>query len=418
MRKTEPVVLQENKMWGRMIALSGVLFFVFLGDAILSDWVPTYLQEALGGSLIMGLIMSFSSLVGLVADLLLPQLFKHASSRRLMTVAIGASLTFSGLLMWTIQWPLVWLFLLGMALWGVYYEFLSFGSQQLVAETVAPSGRSGAWALIGIFRSLAYFVGPILGSWLAITQGNQQVVYLAAACVTVGYVFWKVFKVVGEKKGIGSSEGFEKLNILDEMDHWRVLFEHVWPILVVSLTLGLVDATFWTTGTVLTDVLARQHWLGGMFLPFYMLPPVFVGLFIARWGLKTGKKKVSETFMLLGGICLSLLGITDSLWLLLLASLATGVMLSVAWPMMEAVYSDIVARMGRERKHMMGLSNSTTSVAYIIGPVTAGWLASQMGERMTFVVIGLGTVVIATILLFVTPKKLKLPQAEIQEWKD
>ena len=417
MRQADPVLVSEDKSWIRLVGLSAVLFFVFLGDAILSDWVPAYMQESLGGPLIMGMVMSFSSIVGLGADLLLPQLMKHATSGRLMTMAIGASLIFSGILMWSIQWPVVLLFLIGMGVWGIYYEFLGFGSQQMVAETVRPSGRSGAWATIGIFKSLAYFLGPILGSWLAISQGNTQVVYFAAGFVVIGYVFWKMLKYVGKEEDKTQELG-EKLNIVDEIDHWRVLLVHVWPILIISLVLGLVDATFWTTGTVLSDNLARQHWLGGMFLPFYMLPPVIVGVFLAKWGLKTGKKKMAEKFMLLGGVCLSLLGITDGIWLLLLASLATGIMLSVAWPMMEAVYSDIIFRMGRERKHMMGLSNSTTSIAYIIGPVSAGWLASMVGEKMTFVIVGVFTVVVSLVLLAVTPKKLRLPQGEIAEWKD
>jgi len=417
MREHESVTLTGNKTWTKLLGLSVVLFFVFLGDAILSDWVPTYIQKSMGGSLIMGLVISFSSIVGLGTDLLLPQLMKRATSGRLMTMAIGASLVFAGILLWSIQWPLVLLFLAGMAVWGIYYEFMGFGSQQMVAESVPSGDRSGAWALIGIFRSLAYFLGPILGSWLALTQGNVQVVYLAAGCVVVGYVFWKIFKYSDREKEKVQVIG-EKLNILDEMDHWRVLFVHVWPILIISLTLGLVDATFWTTGTVLSDMLAAQHWMGGMFLPLYMLPPVIVGVVISKWGIKNGKKKVAERFMLLGGVCLSMLGIVDGVAMLLLASLATGIMISVAWPMMEAVYSDIVARMGRERKHMLGLSNSTTSIAYIIGPVTAGWLASMVGEKMTFVAVGLFTVLVSVVLLMVTPRKLALPQREIAEWKD
>jgi MFS family permease len=333
-----------------------------------------------------------------------------------MTMAIGASLIFAGILMWSIQWPVVGMLLVGMAVWGVYYEFLGFGSQQMVAESIAKSDRTKAWATIGVFKSLAYFLGPILGSSLILTRGNVEVVYLAAGCVLVGFVFWKVLKFAGKEKIINDQET-ERLNLLDELSHWKALFTHVWPILIISLMLGLVDATFWTTGTVFSDILARENLWGGMFLPLYMLPPVVVGIFLSRWGIKSGKKKISELFLLLGGVCLSLLGVTEVVWLLLLGSLLTGVMLSIAWPMMEAVYSDIVARMGRERKHMLGLSNSTTSIAYIIGPVAAGWLSSVVGERMTFVVVGLFTVVISLVLLWVTPKKLKLPQAEISTWE-
>jgi len=400
--------------WNKLLTVSIVFFFVYLGDAILSDWVPSYMQSSLGGPLAMGIVMSFSSIIGLGADVIFPQLLKGTSSARLMTWAIGASLLFSGILLWIIQWPLVILFLVAMAVWGIYYELLGFGKVQFVTETVSLTMRSGSWAVIGIFKSLAYFLGPIIGSWLALGYGNSSAVIMAAGLVLVGYVAWRA--VVRQNKH--EVVVLEKLNIVDEIEHWWILLEHIWPILLVSLTLGLIDATFWTTGTVFSDNLARQHWLGGMFLPFYMLPPLVIGVILAKLGIYKGKKKLAEVFMLLGGLFLALLGVGDSLWLMLLASLGAGVVLSVAWPLTEAVYSDIIARMGRERKHMMGLAHSTVSLAYIIGPVAAGLTASLVGERLTFVVVGFGTMMLAVFLLIVTPKKLRLPQAEIMTWKD
>jgi len=405
-----------DRVWNRVLAVSVVLFFVYLGDAILSDWVPGFMQESLGGSLVMGVVMSFSSIVGFGADLIFPQLLRLTTANKLMTLAMGSSLVFAGVLLWSIQWPVVALFLVAMAVWGVYYEFLGFGGAQFVSETVQPAERAGVWAVIGVFKSLAYFLGPILGSYLFLSQGNRPVVLLAAGFVSLGYLIWRLLGKLKKARESVMTEPGEKLNLLDEMGHWWVLFGHVWPILMVSLFLGLIDATFWTTGAVLSDTLAQKHWAGGMFLPFYMLPPVIVGLLVAKWGIKSGKKKMAEKFMALGGLALTLLGLGDSLWLMLGAALVCGAVLSVAWPLTDAVYSDIIARMGRERKHMIGLSNSTISLAYIIGPVAAGALASVMGERLTFVAVGLGTVAVAVVLLQVTPRKLRLPQAEIQEW--
>jgi MFS family permease len=72
--------------------------------------------------------------------------------------------------------------------------------------------------------------------------------------------------------------------------------------------------------------------------------------------------------------------------------------------------------MGREEKHLIGLSRSTISIAYIVGPVLAGFIASQVGERMTFSVVGTVVIVVAIFLLLTTPRKLKLPQEEIAKW--
>lgn len=409
--------LFRDSMWGRVLTVSVILFFVYLGDAILSDWVPAFMQVALGGSLFMGLVMSFSSMVGFVTDLIFPQLLRKYKARRLILLAIGANLIFSGILIWTTSWSWLVLFLLGMAVWGIYYELLWFGSAQFVSDSVPLVSRSGVWAVISVFKSLAYFLGPILGSWLAISRGNLAVVITAAAVVCIGYLIW-VFTSGKERVHEHSIQPMEKFNIREELGYWKVLFGHVWPVLLISLMMGLIDATYWTTGTVLSDSMAKDSVLGGLFLPIYMLPPIFMGVILAKWGVYKGKKKIAEVFLLFSGVFLTCLGFKESLYVMLLLSFLIGISLSIAWPMVDAVYSDILARMGKERKHMIGLSSSTVSVAYIAGPVTAGFIASLVGERMTFAVVGVLVVLVAIILLFVTPKKLRLPQVEMAEWKD
>lgn len=409
--------LFHNTMWIRVLTLSLILFFVYLGDAVLSDWVPAFMQGALGSSLLMGLVMSFSSLVGFVTDLIFPQMLRKFKARKLILLAIAANLIFSGILLWTTSWSWLVLFLLAMAVWGIYYELLWFGSAQFVTDNVPVESRSGVWAVLGVFKSLAYFIGPIVGSWLAFSRGNTVVVIVAAALVCLGYLVWLLTR---KKENIRENEiePMEKFDIYEELSYWKVLFVHVWPVLLISLMMGLVDATYWTTGTVLSDNLAKDDFWGGLFLPMYMLPPIFLGVILARWGVYKGKKKIAEMFLLMSGIFLACLGIGESLWLMLMLSFFVGVTLSVAWPMVDAVYSDILARMGKESKHMVGLSSSTISIAYIIGPITAGAISSQVGERMTFAIIGAMVIAVAIILLFVTPRKLRLPQKEMAEWKD
>ena len=95
-----------------------------------------------------------------------------------------------------------------------------------------------------------------------------------------------------------------------------------------------------------------------------------------------------------------------------MASLA----LSVVYPLVDAVYTDIVVRMGKEKKHLIGLTNSIISLAYILGPTLAGLSAKILGEQSSFVILGATTSLVALFLLFVTPKKLKLPQTEIHTW--
>jgi MFS family permease len=182
--------------------------------------------------------------------------------------------------------------------------------------------------------------------------------------------------------------------------------------------MGIIDASFWTVGALWNETLSNRHWLGGMFLSFYILPSFLVGFIVARWGIYKGKKKMAEKFLLLSGILFALLGFYESVFWQIFVVLMASTAISVSYPLVDGVYSDIVARMGRERKHMIGLSNSTMSIAYIVGPPLSGLIANFVGEQLTFVVLGISTALIASVLLFVTPKKLLLPQEEIHKWKD
>lgn len=414
MNRKPGIGIYINGFWGKIVMLSVMMFFVYLGDGILSDWVPSFIQTSTNSSLLMGLIISFSSVVGFGADLVFPELLKNLKTKKLLLMTIGTSLVFTGVLLWSIAWPVLILFLISMAIWGLYYEFLGFGNQQFVSESVPAASRSGAWAVLGVFRSLAYFLGPIVGSYVALNRGDTETVLVAAASVITGYCIW-IFWGKG-KSSENTGEQIEQFSVWREIKHWRSLAEHVWPVLIISFSMGIVDATFWTTGTVLSDSLASQHWLGGMFLPFYTLPMVVVGVIVAKWGIYRGKKKVAEIFMLVSGVLLVSMSFSNSVLFMLLVSLLTGTALSIAWPLTDAVYSDIIERMGHQGKHMMGLSSSTLSLAYIVGPVLAGFIAQQVRERMTFSIVGMVMSIVAIVLLIITPKKLKLPQTEIQTW--
>jgi MFS family permease len=405
-------------MWGKIAMMLAVVFFLYLGDAIISDWVPAYMQTTLGGSLVMGLMMSFSSLAGLAADLVFPQLFRKVSERRMVMLAISSVLMTAGIFLWTTHFPYAALFLLGMGIWGLYYEFLNFGLSSYVAKNAPMTARSGVWSIIGVVGSIAYCVGPLIGNMLLVWKGNLAIIAVYGGMALVAYTVWLIIGVRTKKDTAMDDKEMSGFDLREEMGYWKTLFVHVWPILLVSYLLGVLDATFWTTGVVLSDTLLKQGWLGGLFLSAYTLPAIFIGFLVARLGIYKRKKKLAELFLLLAGLLMAGLGVISSTLGMVLMALLIGAMTSVAWPLSNAVYSDILARMGKEQKHLMGMSSSMVNLSYITGPVIAGFLANEIGEQKTMMWMGLFVSLIAIVLLFVTPKKLKLPQAEMAEWKD
>lgn len=403
----------RDPVWLKVMGITSALFFIYLSDAILSFWVPGFLEEVLHSGLAMGVVMSFSSVVGLAVDFLFPQAFPKAKVAVLYLGAVAVSLVFAISLWGALSWPRLLVLLVGMAVWGVYYELLLFANQQFVAETVSLEHRSRTWAILRTVSSLAYVLGPVIAGMLL---GINPRVMLMIAMVLAGIGMLVLLVSSRKRPHVELNHELGEINVVAELEHWWVLIEHSWPILAMSLMLALIDSTFWSVGAVFSARMAQTNQLAGLWLSAYMVPSLFVGVILARWKIYKRKKRWAAKLMVVAGLLLSGLMVKMSLvWSLAIVFVAS-LSAALAGPLLDAVYTDLVARMGRERKHLIGLSSATSSVAYVVGPVTAGLIADLVGEIETFAVMGIATVMVGVVLLITMPKKLRLPQAEMEKW--
>lgn len=404
---------QENPVWAKVLLFSMILFLIRFADAVISFWVPNQINSVLNDTFLVGIIISFQSVVGLAADLIFPKILKNANVRRLILLAIITSALTSFFLFTSAYKPLISIFIITMTLWGLYYELISFANYQFMGIYVPLNMRSSAWGVNDVFLNLAYFLGPLVGS-LLLLRGNVEIESFILVLLFVAFI---VFSLSRSIHGVEEENQFEGLNTLTEFKHWLTLSKIVWPILTVSFLLGCIDSTFWTVGAILTEQLSKVNAMGSFFLSFYLLPAIPVGLVVAKWGVYKGKKVLGEKFLILAGLLLILMPLSSNIFWLLFIVFVSSLMLGICYPLIQAVYTDIVARMGKEKKEMVGLTSSVANFAYIFWSPTIGYVASKMGGIKTFAVIGVVTVVVGIILLFVTPRKLRLPQEEIKSWE-
>jgi MFS family permease len=405
-------MFKEDPVWTKVLIFSLTLFFILLSDAIISFWAPNQIQNSLGNPVIMGAIISFQSVVGFAADLVFPRLLKSVKVRRLIFWTILASALTSFFLTASTFAPFIAIFIVTMTLWGIYYELISFANYQFMGTVVPFQMRTGAWGFTGIFVALAYFLGPFIAASLLLHG-----VFITEGSVVIFLVVSLVLLTLTKKiRDTPTQVDFHGLNPWMELKHWLTLSEVIWPALIISLVLGFIDSTFWTIGAIWTEKLTKINPWGVWFLPLYLLPSICLGIPLSRWKISSGKKKLAEKFLGLSGITFTAIAISGSVaWQLAVICLASC-SLAICYPLIQGVYTDIIARMGSEKKDVIGLTSSVVNLSYIIWPVFAGLIASKVGERLTFSWLGVGVLMIAVILLFVTPKKLKLPQNEIKTW--
>jgi MFS family permease len=401
-------------IWKKIVLFSSTLFLIRLADGIISFWAPNQIQNFLNNPILMGMVISFQSVVGFFADLIFPHLLKTTKVRKMIFWAIAASFFTSLFLVSAAIKPFIAIFLVTMTLWGIYYELISFANYQFMGSVVPTNMRSGAWGVMGIFTNFAYFLGPLIAAELLLKS------YLATEITIVVFLGVSLIFLLLTKKSHDAPVQIDvrEINPLRELGHWLTLAKYLWPAIIMSLLFGFIDSTYWTIGAVWTEKLSRESALGGFFLPFYQLPPLFMGLVVAKWGVYRGKKVLVEKFLIVAGILLLAIsfnaGIPWQLSMVLLSSAA----LSICYPLLEGVYTDVVARMGQQKNHLIGLTSSTINLAYVVWPPIAGAIAGRVGERLTFSVVGGMVIVVSFVLLFVTPKKLRLPQEEIRNWRE
>lgn len=361
----------------------------------------------------MGLTMSCSSIAGFALDLLFARYFRNVRVRLMLFLAILGFGAFVGFLYLASYVPWLVFFLAGMVVWGLYYEFCGFASQKFVVSVAGPSQRTAVWSVLESVRAVAYAIGPLATMQLMVYGERTTLAALAA----IALLSLAVFSVIPLRDGGEDHGEHEPLTAWHELAHWRVLFTHIWPMILLGFVLGLVDAMYWTTGTVVNDQLAARSPIGGLFLTLYMISSLFVGFVMGKTVIREGKKRLAAWLVLASGIVL--IGITwhDAVHWYLAVVFISSLLSALAWPLMDAVYTDLLARMGHEQIHMVGLRNACYSVAFILGPTFAGLLAGFVGELPSFTYMGALMVATGLILILFTPRKLRLPQAEIQQWE-
>lgn len=406
-------LVRRDPVWSRIIGYSLVVLLIRLADAIVSFWAPSLIQHSLNNSFLTGLVISFQSVVGLGADIVFPSLLRKSTVKKLTIITILMSaLTFIFLYVSSLR-PYVIFFLISMFIWGIYYEVAGFGIYQLVDSVATRETRSGAWGIVGTFVSLAYFLGPFIAVWLLI-KGN---IYLLGFGLIILLISFTLFTFKNRMQERNLDVNIADINLAKELRFWLILLKTIWPLILITLVMNFIDSTFWTTGVIWTTKLALVNPLGSLLLSFYILPSLFMGFVVAKWGIYKGKKKFAVKFLIISGIFLSTLFLHDNIVTILMTVLISSIALSIAGPLVAGAYSDIVARLGTEKKHLIGFSSATANISYIITPPIAGLISDRVGEKSTFGYIGIITLVVSIFLLFIMPKKLKLRELEIDGWE-
>lgn len=401
------------KTWFTPIVIySLIVFLACFGDAIMSYVAPVIIEEHVSNTLMMGIVIAFSSCVGFFCDLLFSQWFRGKKYSFFMILTFLFAILFPASFLFAP--PIVATFLFAMAAWGVYFEFMQFSHFHFIHTFVSKDQHAQSWGFLESIIALAYLIGPIVATQL-IDLHVDAPHYGALAFFSSGmfglFLFMRTHRKQHQTTQLQPTT--EKRSRFHEIVIWKTLGKRIWPIYLFLFSMILVDSSFWTVGTLASEELRQTHAMGGYLIPISALPAIFMMFVVGKVAQPFGKKRAAFLSGLCsGGILLALI-LSNNIWFIMGTVLLSSIFQSIARPEIYATLEDYIARLGKNGNDLIGLQNSAASAAYIIGPILSGFLADQFGNLQALGIIGGMFALTSLIALIIVPRKVTMPQAEL-----
>jgi len=393
-----------------LYVVSLMVFFWTIFDGIISYFTPIVITDAGISETLMGVIIGSSSIAGMFFDFLLCRILKNTHYRRLYLGVFAISLVYP-LILW--QSKSIILYFIAMALWGLYYDLFNIGGFDFVGRNTKKSEHTSSCGVMSVFRSLGYLIAPLIAAFLA---GKFMIVqpYIAAwVFLGISLMFFIILMLVShEKKAAKNKEAkatCEKpSNLFRELHLWKKIGVVILPVLVLTFILNIIDSFFWTIGPLISESLPGMGQFGGLFIVAYQLPPLLVGWFVGNFTAKVGKKKTAFISLLLGSLVFCSFAFIHSPFVLIAVTFLAAFFIGLAWPSLNGAYADYISEAPKVEKEIETIEDTFTNLGYFIGPILAGFAGEHLGHMRTFSLMGIVGVILALILLKVTPKSIKV----------
>lgn len=385
-----------------------VVFFIALADSLMAYSSPVLIESTLHSPVLLGIVMASSSFFGLFADFLVGKWFGNRP--------------FSFFLFWTIVLafmfpitlllfpPIVPIFVIAMAAWGIYYELLEFSHFHFIHKYEPSERHAWSWSLVYLLKSLAYGFGAFIAGYLLHISSNIPLLGAIFFCSLALGLFMLLLK--GKAVHVQTSTASRR-SIFAELAIWRLIGMRVFPIWLATFSLLFIDAIFWSIGPVMAEQFEGHN--GGLLLTAYMsggIPAILIG---NRFGHRLGKKRSAFIAIIFAGLFLLSMGLRHDFYFIIAMAFCAAIFTSIALPKILATSEDYMDRLRSFGTEMVGLERSAYSLAYVLGPISAGLISSVSSYQQTFMIMGGILIGVSILLLCITPRKIRMPQVELHK---
>lgn len=404
--------LHHLRAYGRSHALMYrvfvMIFFWAIFDGIVTYILPLLITSRGFSPFEMGIILGSSSFAGALFDIVASKYLTNPQYRRLFAVVFMLSGIFLALL-YAASTLIV--FLVAMALWGIYWDVYHFATADFISRTLPEIEHSSGFGIQGVFQSLGVIVAPILVGLTIETTITSTPFVIAGVMLLMSVVVY-LFVLGSAKKSHHSASiaSVHTTTLSGEARIWLMLGKTLAPVLVLTFLIYIIDAIFWTIGPLIAEH-GEFGAYGGFFMAAYSFPTLIVGWFVGSVTQLFGKKKTALYALLAGCAILSSLTFVQNPYIMIAVVAGASVFIGMAFPALNGAYADYISETQVFEKEIQAIVDIFYNFGWMLGPMVGGFLAEMWGTRESISMVGAGGVTLCIFMLFVMPKKIRIPQS-------
>lgn len=375
----------------------GMLLFWGLFDSAIVYLSPVLASQQLHSNSEVGLLLASSSLAGAIFDGLLGHFVRRPHFRKfyLGMLAVCALTPFVLLSANT-----VWMFLISMALWGLYFDLCSFGNVDFASRLRGKTEGTEFFSLLQLVKGIGFLVSPIIVSFL-LRENEGALILLLVSYIALAFGFYfLVIKQHHDHPG-KLDMPLKKTSFLTELHVWKKISTKAIGPLVFIILFASFDATFMTIGPLAAESFRGLDPVHGLFVSAYWLPALFLGLYLPKIVKIFGAIKTAYFGLLIAALVVCLFPLTTSALPLIALVFLSSLFSSMCAPAISVAFAQAVKSDRGNEREIAALQDFAANLGYIIGPVTAGFLSDSFSYMNTFLVMGVIVTAVVCVLIVV-----------------
>jgi MFS family permease len=362
-----------------LYTFSLVALLYTIADGIITFYLPILAEEVLTSMALVGIVLASSSVWDIVADVFLGFQSKEVKHKQLirwafviMLISIGSNVLGLGGSLGVRQAIL----LLSMLLWGFYYEAMMWGVYDFVVDTREKGTLGASFGVISVFQSLGYAIGPVIAG-MAILISAKTALGTGSLFAILGLLLFSMFTTTYKEPQSKTLES--KLHLRAELALWKSIGRTIFPLLLMSLSVGLFNGVVFSMTPILVEAKANFHLLGGFIVGAFSIPMILFSGWFGRLVDKYGKHQFVMLASFLIATTMGVFGLVDNPWVAAVLALVAGTGLSLLYPALDSQFSGYIGEHTKQEKEALGEMGVSVNLGFILGASLGGIFVSLTG---------------------------------------